>query len=135
MTKVSIFSMCQKVHKQVSTRHTTSMSLPLPPTVTKSCSADVVTLTPTHAPFLTPTNLSYRSYSCSKVQRRLCLHLCELTQVSGRSPSNIHRVCSWQTQSQQRSHGGRKRRKEEKKKLASDGGCRVRRACKAWRED
>lgn len=37
--------------------------------------------------------------ACIPVQSRLCLNSCKLTQVSERSPSNIHRVCSWQTQS------------------------------------
>lgn len=59
------------------------------------------------------------------VQSRLCLNLCKLTQVSERAPSNIHRVCSWQTE-QQRSHGGKKRRE---KKLAEKEDWQ------AWRED
>lgn len=36
--------------------------------------------------------------ACIPVQSCLCLNLCGLTQVSEPSPSNMHRVCSWQTQ-------------------------------------
>lgn len=60
--------------------------------------------------------LSFCLHSCSK---QPVSHLCKLTQVCEPSPSNIHRVCTWQTQSDE-SHT----KKIKKIKLASDGGCR-----------
>lgn len=50
-------SAAKNISRQISARQTTSIFLLLPPAVPKSCPVDVVTLTPRHAPSLTPPQL------------------------------------------------------------------------------
>lgn len=82
------------LHKQVSAWRTTIMSPLLP----LRYSRPLCRRGDTHSTSCALPNTASAS-ACIPVQSRLCLNLCKLTQVSERSPSNIHRVCSWQTQS------------------------------------
>lgn len=73
--------------------------------------------------------------ACIPVQSRLCLNLCKLTQVSERSPSNIHRVCPWQTQSNN-VHTEEKKEREKtgrERGLASLEGRLTKKLSEHWR--
>lgn len=124
MAKVFFFFlMYQKfLHRQVSAWRPTIMSPLLP--LSLRYSRLLCRRGDTHSTSCALPNTASAS-ACIPVQSRLCLNLCKLTQVSEQSPSNIHRVCSWQTE-QQRSHGGKK---GERKKLAEKEDWQ------AWRED
>lgn len=119
------FLLMSQKHYQVWAWRTTSKSLLLPPAVTKSFSADVVTLTPPHAPFLTPPQLLLAFlFKAAFVSSRASWHkyLGDLLATCTGCVPGKHGVTPFTRRKRERRWG--------EKKLACDGSWRVKRACK-----
>lgn len=114
------FNVPKSLHKQVSTWHTTSLSLRLPPGLTKSCCANLVTLSPPHGPFLTLAQLLFKAV-CFSTYASWHKYRSDLLATSTGCVPGKHRATAF-------TRRGKKKRK--KKNLASVGSCRVKRTCK-----
>lgn len=126
------FNVPKILHKQVSAWRTTIMSPLLPLSLRHNrllCRHG-----DTHSTSCALPNTASAS-ACIPVQSCLCLNLCKLTQVSERSPSNIHRVCPWQTQSNN-VHTEEKKEREKtgrERGLASLEGRLTKKLSEHWR--